>query len=87
MFFGIALPFYINTRIAGGPVSQCIPLILMVFAVQCPNPQCRKYQLVEERDRGGVVHCLICKTAIRVAGAPVPPSAPQKPAPAKPAGA
>jgi len=41
----------------------------MVFAVQCPNPKCRKYQLVEEHDRGKVVNCLICKTAIRVGGA------------------
>jgi len=38
----------------------------MVFAVQCPNPQCRKYQLVEEHDRNKVVHCLLCKTAIRI---------------------
>ena len=51
----------------------------MVFAVQCPNPQCRKFQLVEERDRGKVVQCLICKASIRVAGnssaAPKPPKA------------
>ena len=40
-----------------------------VFAVQCPNPNCRKYMLVEAHDRGKVVACLICKTAIRVAGA------------------
>lgn len=39
----------------------------MVFAVQCPNPQCRKFQLVEERDKGQAVPCLICKSAIRVA--------------------
>jgi hypothetical protein len=44
----------------------------MVFAVQCPNPQCRKFQLVEERDRGKAVQCLICKTTIRVAGSPPP---------------
>ena len=52
----------------------------MVFAVQCPNPQCRKFQLVEERDRGKVVQCLICKTAIRVAGSAngVKPSTPTK---------
>ena len=42
----------------------------MVFAVQCPEPTCRKYQLVEEHDRGKVVPCLICKTPIRVGGAP-----------------
>lgn len=39
-----------------------------VFAVQCPNPKCRKYMLVEEQDRGGIVPCLLCKTAIRVGG-------------------
>jgi hypothetical protein len=38
----------------------------MVFAVQCPEPKCRKYMLVEEHDRGTVVTCLICKTPIRV---------------------
>ena len=41
-----------------------------VFAVQCPNPRCRKYMLVEDHDRGNVVLCLLCKTAIRVGGAP-----------------
>ena len=41
----------------------------MVFAVQCPNPKCRKYMLVEERDRNNVVSCLLCKTQIRVGGA------------------
>jgi len=40
----------------------------MVFAVQCPEPTCRKYMLVEEHDRGKVVACLICKTPIRVGG-------------------
>jgi hypothetical protein len=39
-----------------------------VFAVQCPNPKCRKYMLVEERDRNTVVACLLCKTPIRVGG-------------------
>ena len=43
----------------------------MVFAVQCPEPKCRKFMLVEEHDRGNVVPCLICKTPIRVgAGEP-----------------
>ena len=42
----------------------------MVFAVQCPEPRCRKYMLVEEHDRGNVVPCLICKTPIRVGGVP-----------------
>jgi hypothetical protein len=44
-----------------------------VFAVQCPNPKCRKYMLVEERDRGQVVPCLLCRTPIRVGG-PAPPA-------------
>jgi hypothetical protein len=43
-----------------------------VFAVQCPNPKCRKFMLVEEHDRGKVVQCLLCKEAIRV-GASAPP--------------
>jgi hypothetical protein len=37
-----------------------------VFAVQCPNAKCRKFMLVEDRDRGKVVNCLICKTPIKV---------------------
>ena len=45
----------------------------MVFAVQCPNPKCRKYMLVEEHDRNKVVPCLLCKTPIRLGGAPAPP--------------
>ena len=53
-----------------------------VFAVQCPNPKCRKYMLVEEHDRGQVVSCLLCKTPIRVGGAaPAPPPRPRPPRP------
>jgi hypothetical protein len=51
----------------------------MVFAVQCPEPKCRKFMLVEEHDRGKVVECLICRTPIKVGGAP-----PASPAPTKP---
>jgi hypothetical protein len=40
----------------------------MVFAVQCPNPRCRKYMLVEDHDRNKIVKCLLCKTDIRVGG-------------------
>lgn len=43
----------------------------MVFAVRCPNPACRKFMLVEGKDGGTVVPCLICKQPIRV---PVPPA-------------
>jgi len=39
---------------------------VMVFAVRCPNPKCRKFMLVEEGQRGQVVPCLICKEAIRI---------------------
>ena len=46
----------------------------MVFAVQCPNPKCRKFMLVEDHDLNKVVNCLLCKTAIRVAGPPPPAS-------------
>jgi hypothetical protein len=42
----------------------------MVFAVQCPNPQCRKFMLVEEIDRSNIVACLLCKTPFKVGSAP-----------------
>jgi hypothetical protein len=51
----------------------------MVFAVQCPNPKCRKFMLVEDHDRGKVVNCLLCKTAIKIGGTAV--QAPAGPAP------
>jgi hypothetical protein len=38
----------------------------MVFAVQCPNPKCKKFMLVEDHQRGKVVPCLLCRTAIKV---------------------
>ena len=41
-----------------------------MFAVQCPNPKCRKYMLVEDRDRNNLVACLLCKTMIKVAIGP-----------------
>jgi hypothetical protein len=44
-----------------------------VFAVQCPNPRCRKYMLVEEHDRDKVVPCLLCKAPIRIGAPPAPP--------------
>lgn len=46
----------------------------MVVAVQCPNSKCRKYMLVEDHDRGKVVSCLLCRTAIRVGAAPAAPT-------------
>jgi len=51
----------------------------MVFAVQCPNPKCRKFMLVEDHDCNRVVACLLCKTSIRVGGGPV--DAPRGPKP------
>jgi hypothetical protein len=53
----------------------------MIFAVQCPNPKCRKYMLVEEHDRGRAVPCLICKTPIPVGGSPKPPTGKKTPMP------
>ncbi|HEY7158783.1 MAG TPA: hypothetical protein VH575_32865 [Gemmataceae bacterium] len=52
-----------------------------VFAVQCPNPKCRKFMLVEEHDRDKVVPCLLCKTPIRVGNAPPPRSSRATPPP------
>jgi len=52
---------------------------MTVFAVQCPNPRCRKFMLVEEHDCNNVVSCLLCKTPIRVGP---PPSS--RPAPSAP---
>ncbi len=57
----------------------------MVFAVQCPNSQCRKFMLVEDHDLNKVVSCLLCKTKIRVAG-PAPTGAQPPPKPPAPAG-
>jgi hypothetical protein len=45
----------------------------MVFAVQCPNPKCRKFMLVEDTDLNTVIPCLLCKTAIKVSGPPPTP--------------
>lgn len=42
----------------------------MVFTVQCPNPKCRKFMLVEDRDRHKVVTCLLCKTPVPVGSGP-----------------
>lgn len=56
----------------------------MVFAVQCPNPRCRKFMLVEDHDRGQVVSCLLCKTAIKIGGAPPGPKGPAPSDPSKP---
>jgi hypothetical protein len=56
----------------------------MVFAVQCPNPKCRKFMLVEDRDLNQVVPCLLCRTSIKVGGPPTsqpPPGPPPSSAP------
>jgi hypothetical protein len=44
----------------------------MVFAVQCPNPKCRKFMLVEDRDRDHEIVCLLCKTPFRIGAQPSP---------------
>jgi hypothetical protein len=44
----------------------------MVFAVQCPNVKCRKFMLVEERDRDKTVACLLCRSGIKVGGGTAP---------------
>lgn len=49
------------------------PPVSDVFVVQCPQPRCRKFMLVEDRDRGQVVACLLCKTPIRVGSEPTGP--------------
>lgn len=43
----------------------------MAFIVQCPNPKCKKFMLVEARDRDKVVNCLVCKSPIKVGSEPV----------------
>jgi hypothetical protein len=53
----------------------------MVFAVQCPNPKCRKYMLVEDYDRNKIVPCLLCKTPIKVGGTTQPPAQSSRPTP------
>lgn len=50
----------------------------MVFAVQCPNPRCKKFMLVEEHDRGKSIACLICKSVIKIAGDAKPAGAGKK---------
>lgn len=47
----------------------------MVVAVRCPAEKCRKYQMVEDSDRGKTVNCLVCGAPIRVP-AENPPSPP-----------
>jgi hypothetical protein len=54
----------------------------MVFAIQCPNPKCRKFMLVEDEQRNKVVPCLLCKEPIKIgggAGTKGPVNAPKSP--------
>jgi hypothetical protein len=51
----------------------------MVFAIQCPNPKCRKFMLVEEREQGKIVNCLLCKEPIKVGDRPEPAAKPKSP--------
>ena len=50
-----------------------------VFAVQCPNPKCRKFMLIEEHERQGPITCMICKKPFRVGDQPQQPAAPKNP--------
>jgi hypothetical protein len=60
---------------------------VMVFAVQCSNAKCRKFMLVEDKDRNKVVQCLICKTPIRLGtSATGPGSKPKTRPPGAPSG-
>jgi hypothetical protein len=45
-------------------------MAVMVFAVQCPNPKCKKFMLVEDHQQGKVVPCLLCRTAIKIGVTP-----------------
>lgn len=54
----------------------------MVFAVQCPDAKCRKYQMVEDANRGKETPCLICGKPIRVGGTAAPPADKTVPPPA-----
>ena len=36
-----------------------------ITVVQCPNPACRKFMMVEEDDRSKPVQCLLCRTPIK----------------------
>jgi uncharacterized paraquat-inducible protein A len=38
----------------------------MVFIVQCPNPNCQAFMLLEDSARGASVPCLRCKKTIQV---------------------
>jgi hypothetical protein len=39
----------------------------MTFITRCPYPECRKYLLLEDHDRGTTVECLCCKRPINLA--------------------
>jgi ribosomal protein S27E len=53
----------------------------MPFIVQCPHPDCKKYQLLEDSARGERVECLVCKRLIQVdpSGAEERPAEPSLP--------
>jgi LSD1 subclass zinc finger protein len=38
----------------------------MPFIIQCPYPDCGKYMLLEDSDRGATVKCLVCKKPIKL---------------------
>ena len=52
-----------------------------MVATRCPNPACKKYQLIEDADRGKSIACLICKQPIKVpADSTIPPASRPTPA-------
>ncbi|MFO0936088.1 MAG: hypothetical protein U0798_06175 [Gemmataceae bacterium] len=53
----------------------------MVFATRCPNPACKKFQLVEGSDRGKTIPCLICKQPIKIPADPAGTTPPAKAVP------
>ncbi len=53
----------------------------MVVAVRCPNPNCRKFMLVEAEQQGQVIPCLICKKPIKVPQSKGSPEPAEKPKP------
>lgn len=45
-----------------------------VIVIQCTNPKCRKYMMVEENQHNQTVPCLLCRTPIKVDGKQAGPS-------------
>lgn len=48
-----------------------------VLVIQCSNPKCRKFMMVEENQNNQTVPCLLCRTPIKVNGKQASPSVAQ----------